>query len=162
MKKILSIVIIVLGIILIGAGAYLSLTDTKEPEKLTPPTTEEQDEQKDPTYNDPNTDEKILPEITTTDNQITFKSTKVHYRDQVSQITIKMTSQTPFPELYIKIEFTLQNETESRIIRFMNVKVGEEQEYIIQSAKDLTKTSSWTISQTTKEAAQNEGVIFED
>ena len=37
-----------------------------------------------------------------------------------------------------------------------------EQEYIIQSAKDLTKTSSWTITQITKEDAQNEGVIFED
>lgn len=145
MKKVIVIIMTVLSILLIATGIMIGI-NKKE-------TTNHKDNLEE---NEVRT--TTLEEITTPDQIIKFKSTEVSYRDKVSQLTITMVSKVDYKELYIKIEFNLEKK-ETQMIKFQEVKANEEYQYIIQSSKDLTKSTSWNITQITKEEFDNKNTL---
>lgn len=145
MKKVIVIIMTVLSILLIATGIMIGIN------------------KKETTNHKNNLEENevrktTLEEITTPDQIIKFKSTEVSYRDKVSQLTITMISKVDYEELYIKIEFNLEKK-ETQMIKFQEVKANEEYQYIIQSSKDLTKSTSWNITQITKEEFDNKNTL---
>lgn len=145
MKKVIVIIMTVLSILLIATGIMIGI-NKKE-------TTNHKDNLEE---NEVRT--TTLEEITTPDQIIKFKSTEVSYRDKVSQLTITMISKVDYKELYLKIEFNLEKK-ETQMIKFQEVKANEEYQYIIQSSKDLTKSTSWNITQITKEEFDNKNTL---
>ncbi len=145
MKKVIVIIMTVLSILLIATGIIIGINikeNTNHKDNL------EENEVRTTT----------LEEITTPDQIIKFKSTEVSYRDKVSQLTITMVSKVDYEELYLKIEFNLEKK-ETQMIKFQEVKANEEYQYIIQSSKDLTKSTSWNITQITKEEFDNKNTL---
>ena len=69
-----------------------------------------------------------------------------------------MISTIDYEELYLKVDFNLK-EKETHMIKFQEVKANEEYQYIIQSSKDLTKSTSWNITQITKEEFDNKNTL---
>lgn len=145
MKKVIVIIMAILSILLIATGIMIGI-NKKE-------TTNHKDNLEE---NEVRT--TTLEEITTPDQIIKFKSTEVSYRDKVSQLTITMVSKVDYKELYLKIEFNLEKK-ETQMIKFQEVKANEEYQYIIQSSKDLTKSTSWNITQITKEEFDNKNTL---
>lgn len=145
MKKVIVIIMTLLSILLIATGIMIGI-NKKE-------TTNHKDNLEE---NEVRT--TTLEEITTPDQIIKFKSTEVSYRDRVSQLTIAMVSKVDYKELYLKIEFNLEKK-ETQMIKFQEVKANEEYQYIIQSSKDLTKSTSWNITQITKEEFDNKNTL---
>lgn len=145
MKKVIVIIMTVLSILLIATGIMIGI-NKKE-------TTNHKDN-----LEENEVRKTTLEEITTPDQIIKFKSTEVSYRDKVSQLTITMVSKVDYKELYLKIEFNLEKK-ETQMIKFQEVKANEEYQYIIQSSKDLTKSTSWNITQITKEEFDNKNTL---
>lgn len=146
MKKVIVIIMTILSILLIATGILISINikENTNPED----NIKEENEVRTTT----------LEEITTPDQIVKFKSTEISYRDKVSQLTITMISNIDYEELYLKVDFNLK-EKETHMIKFQEVKANEEYQYIIQSSKDLTKSTSWNITQITKEEFDNKNTL---
>ena len=62
-------------------------------------------------------------------------------------------------ELFLLIEFELNNKTENKIVYQEHVSANEKFKYIIQSIEDLTETTNWKVSQITEAEATAKGFI---
>ncbi len=143
MKKILIILVAILALGLIGTGVYLTLNTT--------PPSEEKEEEKEPEYVDPDTQQKELPSIQTSDNKIILSKTTIYYRDEISAFDVEVISTESLAELYLLIEFDLETEKYLRAIYLTNVNANQKITTQIQTDKDLTKAKSWSVRQATKD-----------
>ena len=144
-----SIITIILVIILISASNYIF-------GKNSSPKDEE------PIYKEPKTKSKKLKSIQTPDKKITIDDTTAYYRDEITEIMLKIDSVNNYEELFLKLEFTSSNEIiDTKILHLTNVISNEKIDYMVQSTKDLTKINNWSVnivdmSEASQEGYQNE------
>ena len=144
-----SIITIILVIILISASNYIF-------GKISSPKDEE------PIYKEPKTKSKKLKSIQTSDKKITIDDTTAYYRDEITEIMLKIDSVNNYEELFLKLEFTSSNEIiDTKILHLTNVISNEKIDYMVQSTKDLTKINNWSvnivdISEASQDGYQNE------
>ena len=144
-----SIITIILVIILISASNYIF-------GKTSSPKDEE------PIYKEPKTKSKKLNSIQTPDKKITIDDTTAYYRDEITEIMLKIDSVNNYEELFLKLEFTSSNEIiDTKILHLTNVISNEKIDYMVQSTKDLTKINNWSViivdmSEASQEGYQNE------
>lgn len=128
-----SIITIILVIILISASNYIF-------GKTSSPKDEE------PIYIEPKTKRKKLKSIQTPDKKITIDDTTAYYRDEITEIMLKIDSVNNYEELFLKLEFTSSNEIiDTKILHLTNVISNKKIDYMVQSTKDLTKINNWSV-----------------
>lgn len=152
MKKVLIIIIVFISIALIGTGVYLSTTPT--------PKEENKQEEKEPEkekveYTDPTTPTKEFSSITTPDNEITLSNITVYYRDGVSAFEVEVTPKKDMSELFLQIEFNLETENTPKTIILTDLKANKKVKTQVQIDKDLTKATSWSAKQITKDEVKS-------
>ena len=106
-----------------------------------------------------------LKGITTKDKKISIDDTIVYFTpdNDISQIDLEIKSKDTLENLYLLIEFELDNKVEKKIIYQQNVEKEKEFKYMIQSIEDLTETNSWKVFKINEnEAIANGYVKIED
>ena len=116
-------------------------------------------------YKDSKIKQLNLKGISTKDKKISIDDTIVYFTPDngISQIDLEIKSKDTLENLYLLIEFELDNKVEKKIIYQQNVEKEKEFKYMIQSIEDLTETNSWKVFKINEnEAIANGYVKIED
>lgn len=102
-----------------------------------------------------------LKGITTKDKKISIDDTIVYFTSDngISQIDLEIKSKNTLEDLYLLIEFELDNKVEKKIIYQQNVEKEKEFKYMIQSIEDLTETNSWKVFKINEDEAIANGYV---
>lgn len=155
-KNIIKIIVGIFTIILV-AIILVVINNTYAPKKE--PTKDET------LYKDPKIKQLNLKGISTKDKKISIDDTIVYFTPDngISQIDLEIKSKDTLENLYLLIEFELDNKVEKKIIYQQNVEKEKEFKYMIQSIEDLTETNSWKVFKINEnEAIANGYVKIED
>lgn len=114
-----------------------------------------------PVYKESKIKQLKLKSITTKDKNILIDDTVVYFTldNRISQLDLEIKSKTSLDELYLLIEFELDNKVEKKVIYQQHVEKNKEFQYMIQSIEDLTKTKKWKVSKITEKEAISNGYI---
>ena len=116
-------------------------------------------------YKDSKIKQLNLKGISTKDKKISIDDTIVYFTpyNGISQNELEIKSKDTLENLYLLIEFELDNKVEKKIIYQQNVEKEKEFKYMIQSIEDLTETNSWKVFKINeKEAISNGYIKIED
>lgn len=155
-KNIIKIIVGIFTIILV-AIILVVINNTYAPKKE--PTKDEI------LYKDSKIKQLNLKGISTKDKKISIDDTIVYFTPDngISQIDLEIKSKDTLENLYLLIEFELDNKVEKKIIYQQNVEKEKEFKYMIQSIEDLTETNSWKVFKINEnEAIANGYVKIED
>lgn len=157
MKKNIIKIIVGISTIILVAIILVVINNTYAPKKE--PTKDET------LYKDSKIKQLNLKGISTKDKKISIDDTIVYFTpdNDISQIDLEIKSKDTLENLYLLIEFELDNKVEKKIIYQQNVEKEKEFKYMIQSIEDLTETNSWKVFKINEnEAIANGYVKIED
>ena len=112
-------------------------------------------------YKEPEIKELKLKSIQTKDKKVKIDETIAYFTPQngISQVDLSINSKSSLYEMYLLIEFELNDKTETKIIYQQNVEANKKFKYILQSIEDLTQTKNWKVSQITESEAIANGFV---
>lgn len=151
MKKKILIAISLLVTIVITAIILVIVNNAFAPKKET----------NDIIYKDPTIKTLKLKSISTKDKQVVIDDTIAYFTPDngISQINLEINSKNTLDELFLLIEFELENKTENIIVYQKDIESNEKFNYMIQSLEDLTTTKSWKVSKINESEAIQKGFI---
>lgn len=153
MKKNIIKIIVGIVIIVLVAVILVIINNSYAPKKE--PTKDET------LYKESKIKQLELKGITTKDKKISIDDTIVYFTPDngISQIDLEIKSKNTLEDLYLLIEFELDNKVEKKIIYQQNVEKEKEFQYMIQSIEDLTETKKWKVFKINEDEAIANGYV---
>ena len=112
-------------------------------------------------YKEPEIKELKLKSIQTEDKKVKIEETTAYFtpENEISQVDLSINSKVALYEMYLLVEFELNDKTETKIIYQQNVEANKKFKYILQSIEDLTQTKNWKVSQINESEAIANGFV---
>ena len=153
MKKNITKIIIGIFVIILVAVILVIINNSYAPKK--------EETKDDVIYKEPTIKQLKLKSISTKDKSIRIDDTIAYFTPDngISQVDLQINSKNSLSDLYLLVEFELDNKIENIIVYKENITANEVFKYMLQSEEDLTKTKKWKVSQVTMDEAILKGYI---